>query len=245
MGVAPALEIFGDVFQRSTISARHAQRRRDAAQTSRRPDYRRIARFVFRRQGSFSACGRPRNGRRLRPDSRRDSIPRSCSGRARKCPAGRRRNSTAPSAGDSSAASAARRAAAYCRPAPACRDSARIAKMSSRTSLVKCGVGEGRVVVRSVRPHAKAHRTTKRLVAPSAKPGITVRRQVGGIDAAERRLDALCRRRTAWPGRRYGSFRSRRVRQRLALGDHFRRRGGGHLGAGLGLRWMQCTTPGR
>ncbi len=51
------------------------------------------------------------------------------------------------------------------------------------------GIGERRIVPRTVGRYALAERATKVLIGPCADPGIAIRRQVRRIDTAERRVD--------------------------------------------------------
>src|SRR5580692_6462820 len=101
-------------------------------------------------------------------------------------------------------------------------------------------VGECRVIVCSIRAHAKAHGAAKIFVAPAANPGIAIRRQVGGIDAAERRLDALASRKRLGGIGGMAASAVARLRQRLALRDHLRRRGSWQLGARLPR--LECSA---
>ena len=71
-------------------------------------------------------------------------------------------------------------------------------------------VGEGRVIARTVRCDAVAQRAVEIVVAPAADAGIAVGGQIGRIDAAERRIDALAPGERFQPDRRCGSLRNRR-----------------------------------
>ena len=96
-------------------------------------------------------------------------------------------------------------------------------------------VGEGRVIARAVARHPEAERAIKLVVAPSAEAGIGVRRQIGRIDPAKRRIDPLS------PGERFcgiGGVAAGAVAgngQRLAARDIFGRKLSLELSVELGV----------
>ena len=92
-------------------------------------------------------------------------------------------------------------------------------------------IGEGRVIARAVARHAEAQGAVEVVIAPGAEAGLAVRRQVGRIDAAERRIDPLA------AGERFGGIggvAARAVaglRQRLAARDVL----------GVGSGWLSLS----
>ena len=111
--------------------------------------------------------------------------------------------------------------------------------MSWRVSLVKFGIGEGRVIARAVARHAEAQRAVEIVVAPGAEAGLAVRRQVGRIDAAEGGIDPLA------PGERFcgiGGMAARAIAgvgQRLAARDV-----SASVGVGSALSWARRIADG-
>ena len=96
-------------------------------------------------------------------------------------------------------------------------------------------IGEGRVIARAVGRDAEAQRAVEIVVAPGAEPGLAIRRQVGRIDAAERRIDPLAAGERLCRDRRCGSSRSRRPPSAPCRGRCPRHRFGGCLKLELGM----------